>query len=89
MSIRSASFALVSCLALATPTIASANATPTVAQVERTTTTAPAPAPKSDAASYAEREAQDKQVADYEGGSVVIAMSGTAFVLLLFLLILI
>ena len=39
---------------------------------------------------YAQREKQDQKVADWKGGdTVVIAMSGGAFVLLLFLLLLI
>jgi hypothetical protein len=49
----------------------------------------PAPAAQVDASSYAQRESQDKKVADYKGGStVVIAMSGGAFVILLVLLLL-
>jgi hypothetical protein len=62
---------------------------PVPAQVERTTAPTPAPAPAQDASRYADREAKDKQVADYEGGSVVVfAMSGTAFVALILLLLL-
>ena len=87
MSIRTASFALMAGLTLAAPLTAAAAPQPVAAQVERIT--APAPAAARDAAAYADREAKDKQVADYEGGNtIVIAMSGTAFVVLLLLLIL-
>jgi hypothetical protein len=83
MSVRN--LALISALAFGAPAIASANPAPVAQQVE--TVKAPAPAAQSDASDYAQREAQDKQVANYEGGNtVVIAMSGGAFVVLLFLL---
>ncbi len=86
MSLRTASFALITGLAMAAaPTIAAADRAPT-ALVQRTE--APAQATQGDA-SYAQRETQDKKVADYRGGStVVIAMSGGAFIVLLFLLLL-
>jgi hypothetical protein len=43
-----------------------------------------------DGADYAQREAQDKAVANYEGGStVVIGISGGALLVLLFLLLII
>jgi uncharacterized membrane protein len=87
MSIRTASFALVAGLALAAPASALAAPTePVPAQVEKTT--APAPAQQQDAASYADREQADKKVADYEGGQVVIYMSGAALIALIIILIL-
>lgn len=86
MSIRTASFALLAGLTLAAP--ATAFATPTeIVQVAKTTT-APAPAPQQDTQSYADREQADKKVADYEGGQVVIYVSGAALVALIVLLIL-
>lgn len=88
MSLRTASFALLAGLTLAAPSAAFASPErPLSAQVERTTS--PAPAPQQDAASYAEREAQNQQVAEYEGGQAVIYISGTALVVLLLLLLLI
>jgi hypothetical protein len=88
MSIRTTSFALMAGLSLAAPMAAVAAPQPVAVQVEKQA--APAPAAQQDASGYATREAQDKQVANYEGGNtVVIAMSGTAFVVLLLLLILI
>jgi hypothetical protein len=61
---------------------------PIAAQVA-SSTTAPAPAPQQDAASYADREQQNTQVANYEGGStVVIGISGGALVVILLLLLL-
>lgn len=86
MSSRTASFALITGLAVAAaPTIAAAERAPIV-QVERNE--APAPA-KDEGRNYAQREAQDKKAADYRGGNtVVIAMSGSAFVILLLLLLL-
>lgn len=87
MSIRTASLALLAGMTLAAPTAALAEpARPVAAQVERVT--APTPAAPAEASSYADREAQSKQVADYEGGNVVIVLSsGAALVLLLILLI--
>lgn len=88
MSIRTASMALVAGLTLAAPISAYAAPTVAVTHVEKSTT-APAPAPQEDASSYADREASNQKVANYEGGStVVIAMSGGAFVVLLLLLLL-
>jgi hypothetical protein len=88
MSIRTASFALIAGLTLAAPATAFATPTePAVVQVEKTT--APAPAPQQDTQSYADREQADKKVADYEGGQVVIYMSGAVLVALILLLILI
>lgn len=87
MSIRTASFALVASLTLAAPVTALAAPTPTVVQVENTT--APAPAPQQDTQRYAEREQANRQVADYEGGQVVVYFSGAALVGLILLLLLI
>lgn len=90
MKIRTASLALLAGLTVAAPTAAfAAPPAPIAAHVEKTAT-APAPAPQQDASRYADREAQNQQVAEYEGGStVVIAMSGGALVVLLFLLLII
>lgn len=89
MSLRTASMALMAGLAFGAPSVALANPAPVAAQVE--TTAAPAaPAAETDGTDYAQREAQDKQVASYQGGNtVVIAMSGGAFVVLLLLLLII
>jgi hypothetical protein len=78
--------ALISALAVGAPSVVLADPAPVVAaQVDAK----PAPAPQQDATNYAQRESQDKQVAQYEGGNtVVIAMSGGAFIVLLVLLLL-
>ena len=76
---------LMAGLMLAAP--AAAYAAPATEIVE--TTKAPVRAPAAETTSYAERDAQDKQVENYEGGAtVVIAMSGGALVVLLVLLLL-
>jgi hypothetical protein len=83
MSLRTAS--LAAALMLAAP--AAALAAPQTEIVQ--TTQAPDRAQTSESQSYADREARDKQVQNYEGGdTVVIAMSGTALVVLLVLLLL-
>jgi hypothetical protein len=88
MSIRNASLALLAGLTLAAPSAAFATPErPAIAQVERSS--APTRAPQHDAAGYADREAQSKQVAEYEGGQTVIYFSGAALVVLLLLLLLI
>ena len=87
MSLRTASFALVGGLMLAAPAAALAAPEPVAAHVEKTT--APAPAQQKDAAQYADREQADKQVQSYEGGQVVVYMSGAALVALILLLLLI
>ncbi|MEO8704959.1 MAG: hypothetical protein ABI867_33205 [Kofleriaceae bacterium] len=80
-----ASFALITGMALGTPAIVLADPAPVAAHVE--TAKAPTPAPKADSSDYAKRETQDKQVANYQGGStVVIAMSGGVLVVILVLL---
>jgi hypothetical protein len=86
MTLRSASFALIT--ALAVPSIAAADTKPVAAQVEKTV--APTQA-STEANNYEQRDAKDKKdVQDYRGGNtVVIAMSGGAFILLLFLLLLV
>jgi hypothetical protein len=80
------SLAFASALALA-----AAPAVATAAPVAPIAHTVKAPAktgPVSEVATnYAQREAQDKQVANYEGGNVVvIGISGGALLVLLFLL---
>jgi hypothetical protein len=88
--IRPATLGLLTALALATPAVASA-APPrdAVTQVEAAPT-APAKAAATDSSGYAHREQQDKQVANYEGGSVVVVgISGGALVVLLLILLLI
>ena len=76
--------ALASALALGTaPAVAMADTTAPIAQVQREQ----APTPAEDTSGYAEREAQDRQVQNYQGGStVVIGISGGALLVLLFLL---
>lgn len=88
MLLRPASFALMAGLALGAPSALAAPEKPVAAQVE--TTQAPKAAPQADTSTYAQREKQDQKAANFQGGdTVVIAMSGAAFVLLLFLLLLI
>lgn len=87
MSIRTTSLALASALALAVPaTVAAAPMAPVAAHVEK----APAPAPvrtADDASRYADREVQDQDVSNFEGGSTfVITMSGTTLAVILILL---
>jgi hypothetical protein len=87
MSLRLASMTLLAGMALAAPAIAHADTKPVAVQVD--SNRAPAPAPTHEAVNYAEREAKNKQVAEYEGGqSVVIVMSGAAFVAILLILLL-
>jgi hypothetical protein len=84
---RVASLALITTMSLGAPAVALAEGAPVAAQVERVRP--PAPVASQDASDYAQREAQDKQVAEYQGGStVVVVMSGGAFIVLLFLLLL-
>lgn len=77
---------LASALALgAAPAAAVADTTAPIAQVQTERTVAPQQA--QDTSDYAQREAADKQVQDYRGGStVVIGISGGALLVLLFLL---
>lgn len=85
MLLRSASFAIAASLALA-PAAALADPVKPVA-AETVSVKAPTAAPHQDSTSYAAREHQDKQVANYEGGSVVVVgISGGAIVVLLLLL---
>ena len=86
MSIRTASFALLAGLTLAAPASALAAPEPAIVQVEKTT--APAPAEQQETTNYAEREQADKKVANYEGGQVVVYMSGAALVAIILILIL-
>jgi len=86
MSSRIASLAILAGLAGA-PAVALADSAPMAAEVQRTA--APAPAPRSDVSGYAQREAQDKQAAEFQGGNVVIVMSGAALVALILILLII
>jgi len=87
--IRPATLGFLAALALGAPTIATAAPDrPIATQVAVATATAPAAA--ADASRYAQRERQDRQVAGYEGGSVVvIGVSGGALIVLLLILLLI
>ena len=94
MTLRTASLALAAGLTCAAPAVALAAPTvPThapAAHVERAApATAPRPAASTDAARYADREAQSGQVSSYEGGSVVIVLSGGALLVLLLVVLLI
>jgi hypothetical protein len=88
MLLRTASLALVAGFALAPA--AMAETAPTVAAAEHVSApvvrTTPAPS-REDASRYASRESQDKQAAEYEGGSlIVVGISGGAIIVLLLLL---
>ena len=83
MTTRLASLAILAGLAGA-PAVALADSAPVAAEVQKTA--APAPASQSESTNYAQREAQDKQAADFQGGSVVIVMSGAALVALILIL---
>jgi len=89
--IRPATLGLLTALALGAPTVASAAPEHTVAtQVVAAPAGTPTKAANADSSSYAKREQQDKQVANYEGGSVVVVgISGGALVVLLLILLLI
>jgi hypothetical protein len=85
------SVAFASALAVAVaPSIATAAPIAPVAD-HTVKSTAPRSAPVQDQGTdYAQREAQDKQVANFEGGNtVVIGISGGALLVLLFLLLII
>jgi hypothetical protein len=86
MSTRMASLAILAGL-VGVPAVALADNAPVAAQVQKTT--APAPAPQSDVSNYAQREAQDKEAANFQGGNVVIVMSGAALVALILILLII
>jgi hypothetical protein len=86
MSTRIVSLALLAGLAGA-PAVALADSKPVAAQVVKAE--APVAASSQDATDYAQREAQDKKAADFQGGNTVIVMSGTALVVLVLLLLLI
>ena len=88
--IRPATLGLLAALALAAPTVASAAPERPVATQVAAAPSAPTRAASTDTSSYAQREQQDKQVANYEGGSVlVIGISGGALIVLLLILLLI
>jgi hypothetical protein len=86
MTTRIASLAILASLAGA-PAVALADNAPVAAEVQKTA--APAPASQSETTSYEQREAQDKQAADFEGGNVVIVMSGAALLALVLILLVI
>jgi osmotically-inducible protein OsmY len=77
---------LASALALgAAPAVAAADSAPAITAVQQDRSIAPKQA--QDTSDYAQREAADKQVESYQGGStVVIGISGGALLVLLFLL---
>jgi len=88
--IRPATLGLLAALAIGAPTAASAAPERPVATQIASSPTAPTRAAASDTQSYAQREQQDTQVANYEGGSVVVVgISGGALVVLLLILLLI
>jgi hypothetical protein len=88
--IRPVSLGLLAALALAAPGVASAAPERDLATQVVAAPGAPVPAAASDVSSYAHREQHDKQVASYEGGSViVVGFSGGALVALLLILLLI
>ena len=80
----SSKLALASALALgAAPAVAMADTTAPIVQVQKTS----APKQAQDTSDYAQRDAADKQVQNYQGGStVVIGISGGALLIMLFLL---
>ena len=76
---------LASALALGAPAGAAAETAAPVTEVQKAQVAQPQQA--TDSSGYAQREAQDKQVQTYQGGStVVISISGGALLVLLFLL---
>jgi hypothetical protein len=81
------SMVLAAALALGAPAAALADSAPVAAQIEPT---APArTGTTTETKDYAQREAKDKAVADFKGGStVVIAMSGGTILVLVLLLLL-
>jgi len=90
--IRPATLGLLTALAFGAPAMASAAPEHTAATqvVAAAPSAAPTKAATADASSYAQREQHDKQVANYEGGSVVVVgISGGALVVLLLILLLI
>jgi hypothetical protein len=88
--IRPATIGLLAALTLSAPIVASAAPQRPVATQVAAAPAAPVKADSSDVASYAERETQESQVVNYEGGSViVVGISGGALVVLLLLLLLI
>jgi len=88
MSIRPTTLALIAALSLAAPHVALSKPAPVAAQL--VTSPAAAPAAQVGATDYAEREARDKQVAEFQGGErLYIAVStGAAIIFLLILIIL-
>jgi hypothetical protein len=88
MLLRPTALAIAAALAFAAPTALADSIQTPAAEVQHSAT-APAPADHSDSSSYAKREHNDKQVANYRGGSVlVIGISGGALIVILILLLL-
>lgn len=88
--IRPVTLGLAAALALGTPAAALAAPDRPVAAQVVAAPSAPTRAAATDTSSYAEREKQDTQVANYEGGNVVVvSISGGALVVLLLVLLLI
>jgi hypothetical protein len=86
---RTATLGLLAALTLAAPAAASAAPQRPIA-TQVTSAPAPVKATTADASRYAQREKQAPQVANYEGGQVIIVgISGAALVVLLLILLLI
>ena len=76
--------AIASTLAIAAPAVAVAAEAPAAVEVVKTNAAAPQ---SSDSHNYAQREAQDKKAADFQGGDLlIVGVSGGAIIVLLFLL---
>jgi hypothetical protein len=84
----SSKLVLASALALAAaPTVAMADTQAPIVELQNSVQNDQAPKQAQDTSDYAQREAQDKKVQNYQGGStVVIGISGGALLVLLFLL---
>ena len=89
MLLRHASLALAAGLALGVPAASAATDTPVAAE-HVTVPTQPSASPQ-DSATYAQRQAQDHKVADYQGGAsvLIVGSSGAILVVLILLLILV
>ena len=84
MLLRTASLALATSLALGAPAAVAAPAAPVAAETVKVQAPISNPA---DGSGYAEREKQDQQTAEFQGGDmVVIGVSGGAILVLLLLL---
>jgi len=84
---RHPSLTLATALALGAPAAYAAPETPAVVQTAKVAGTTAPQQSKTDANNYAEREKQDTNTADFQGGDmVVIGISGGAILVLLLLL---